>query len=204
VSDRLDTGSLPLTEPHAAPIFDTGPHPQPMTPREGTEPQPVVNDNPWFDPIFGSVDPDPPASSDETDVLVAEREVAEREVAEREVAEREAEPPAAPAHPVAVPGQYQYLKIWKFLTVLCGTWLVSGAVGLGLYYWWFHSTDKTWIEVTVLLYVLVCGLGASLLSLAENKPMLSGTAIAVLTAPFASGVGAAALYGAIAFGWVSP
>lgn len=180
---------MPLTEPHAAPIFDTGPHPQPMTPREGAEPQPVVNRNPWFDPMFASVDPDPPASAEPTEVLVAERE---------------SEPETVSAHPVAVPSHYQYLKIWKFLTVLAGAWLMAGSVGLGLYYWWFQSPDKTWVEVTVLLYVLVCGVGALLISLAENKPMLSATSIAVLTAPFASGSAAAALYGMIAFGWVSP
>lgn len=28
--DALDTGALPETEPHSAPIFDTGPHPQPL------------------------------------------------------------------------------------------------------------------------------------------------------------------------------
>ena len=28
--DRLDTGALPVTEPHPAPIFDTGPHPEPI------------------------------------------------------------------------------------------------------------------------------------------------------------------------------
>ena len=28
--DRLDTGALPVTEPHPSPIFDTGPHPDPL------------------------------------------------------------------------------------------------------------------------------------------------------------------------------
>ena len=28
--DVMDTGSLPMTEPHHAPIFDTGPHPEPL------------------------------------------------------------------------------------------------------------------------------------------------------------------------------
>ena len=190
--DRLDTGSMPLTEPHAAPIFDTGPHPQPMMPRD-SGPQPVVNRNPWFDPIFASEYPGPPPSSEPTDVLVAER-----------VPEVTPEPAAVAAHPVVVPGQYQYLKVWKLLTVLWGTWLVAGAIGLGLYYWWFQSTDKAWTEVTVLLYVMVCVVGALLVSLADHRPVLSATSIAVLTAPFASGVAAAVLYGMFVFGWVKP
>jgi hypothetical protein len=179
VPDRADTGSMPLTEPHEAPIFDTGPHPQPITPR-------ATNSNPWFDPthaepvddIFGP-----------TDVLLAEREG-------RQTSE--------PAHPVVVPGQYQFLKVWKLITVLCGVWLIAGALGLGLYYWWFRAPDKTWVEVSVLMYVIVSVVGALLVSLPDQRPGLSATSIAVLTAPFASVMAAGVLYGAFAFGWVSP
>lgn len=177
MSDRADTGSMPLTQPHEAPIFDTGPHPQPMTPR---------NRSPWFDTTHANPVDDIFAPAD---VLVAEREPVSA---------------TGPAHPVAVPGQYQYLKAWKLITVLCGVWLIAGAIGLGLYYWWFRAPDKTWVEVGVLMYVIVAVVAALLVSLPDQRPGLSATSIAVLTAPFASGVAAGALYAAFAFGWVSP
>ena len=169
---------MPMTEPHAAPIFDTGPHPTPMTPRAGTEPKPADNSNPWLQPVDDIFAP--------VDVLVAERD---------------AEPGATP---VVVPGQYQYLKAWKLMAALSTVWLVAGVVGLGLYYWWFRAPDKTWVEVSVLMYVIVCVVGALLVSLPGRRPGMSAISIAVLTAPFASGVAAGVLYGAFALGWVSP
>jgi hypothetical protein len=41
-------------------------------------------------------------------------------------------------------------------------------------------------------------------SLPDQRPGLSATSLAVLTAPFASVMAAGALYGMFAFGWVSP
>ena len=38
MSEATDTGSLPMTEPHMAPIFDTGPHPVPLPSEEVGEP----------------------------------------------------------------------------------------------------------------------------------------------------------------------
>lgn len=173
---------MPLTQPHEAPIFDTGPHPSPMTPRAGAEPR-----NPWFDPQPAHVEPVDDIFAP-TDVLVAEREPQV----------------SVPAQPIVVPSRYQYLKAWKLITVLCGVWLIAGAIGLGLYYWWFRAPDKTWVEVSVLMYVLVSVVGALLVSLPDQRPGLSATSIAVITAPFASGVAAGVLYAAFAFGWVSP
>lgn len=190
MSERADTGSFPMTEPHAAPIFDTGPHPTPMTSRADDGP----DRNSWFDSSFGPADVEPVDDIfAPTDVLVAERDQ-----------DATPEPAAAPAHPVVVPGQYQFLKVWKLLSVLFGVWLVAGAVGLGLYYWWFHSADKSWTELAVLIYVIVCVVGALLVSLPDQRPVLSATAIAVLTAPYASAVGAGALYGMFAYGWLTP
>lgn len=46
-----DTGSLPMTEPHMAPIFDTGPHPTPLpgspdaADEPGPEPEPLSPDS---------------------------------------------------------------------------------------------------------------------------------------------------------------
>lgn len=186
---------MPMTEPHAAPIFDTGPHPTPLTPRNGTRPPPVINRNPAFDPVLATEQQQSPAggSADDTDVLTASAAL-----------DRQRQRPSEAALPVAVPGQYQFLKAWKLLTVLCGVWLVAGAAGLGLYYWWFHSMDKTWVEVAVLMYTLGCVVAALLLSLRDGKPVQSAASIAVMTAPFASGMAAAALYGLFAVGWLSP
>ncbi|MDF2823561.1 MAG: transrane protein, partial [Mycobacterium sp.] len=125
--ERADTGAMPLTEPHEAPIFDTGPHPTPMKPRAG-----AGHRNPWFDPEVSPPKVDPVDDIvAPTDVLIAEREPTG----------------SVSAHPMAVPGQYQFLKAWKLITVLAGVWLIAGAIGLGLYYWWFRAPDKTWVEV---------------------------------------------------------
>jgi hypothetical protein len=179
-----------MTEPHAAPIFDTGPHPTPMTSRAGDEPDRKA----WYDASYGSAHIEPVEDIfAPTDVLVAERDN-----------EATPAPAAASAHPVVVPGQYQFLKAWKLLSVLCGVWLVAGVIGLGLYYWWFQSTDKSWTEFAVLMYVIVSVVSALLLSLPDQRPVLSATAIAVLTAPYASAVAAGALYGMFAYGWLTP
>ena len=189
VPDRADTGAFPMTEPHEAPIFDTGPHPTPMAAREDPK---RVNHNPWFDSTYA------PAHVEPLDDIFAPSDLL--------VAEREPEPvrDAAAAHPVVVPGQYQFLKAWKLITVLLAVWVVAGAIGLGLYYWWFRAPDKTWVEVSVLMYVIVSMVGALLVSLPDQRPGLSAASMAVLTAPFASVMAAGALYGMFAFGLVTP
>jgi hypothetical protein len=192
VPERLDTESMPLTEPHWPPTFDTGPNPQPLatatleseTDEPGTspdpdpDPDPLVED-PWRDP------------TSETDVISWSDEVA-----------REPQHVAAPS--IVVASQYLYLKRWKFIAVLLGVWIVAAAAGAGLFYWWFHTVDKTWPDFAVLIYVLACVVAALLVSLVEHKPTVSATAIAVMAAPFASGLAAAALYGVYAFGWLQP
>jgi hypothetical protein len=71
------------------------------------------------------------------------------------------------AQSVAVPGTYQSLKRWTFVLVVAGVWIVAAASGLGLYYWWFHSLDKTPPVFVVLIFLMVrdgeqkaAGLGA--------------------------------------------
>ena len=113
-------------------------------------------------------------------------------------------PLPAPAHPVVVPGQLQFVKRWKFALLLAGVWIAAAAVGMGLYYWWFHSIDKTWVDAGVLFYVIVCVVAALLVSMTETKPMLSALAVGIMMAPFASACGAAALYGAYAFAMIQP
>jgi hypothetical protein len=190
VPERLDTESMPLTEPHWPPTFDTGPHPQPLATAEAeagpdaqaapeSEPEAEVVDDPWR------------YESPESGAISWSDEVAR-------------EPQHLPAPSIVVPSQYQFLKRWKFVLLLLGVWIVAAAAGLGLYYWWFHSVDKTWPDFAVLMYVLVCTVAALLVSLIEHRPAVSATAIAVMSAPFASGVAAAALYGMYVFAWVTP
>lgn len=165
----VDTGALPLTEPHPAPIFDTGPHPAPL--------------DVW---AFAA-----------TDTL--EKDAQDK--SEAEVVESGLLP--VPAPPIAVPGQYLYLKWWKFVLVTLGVWAPAAAIGAGLYYWWFHAFDKTWTEFAVLIYVIVCVVAALLVSMVERRPTLAASAIGLMTAPFAAGAAAAALYGMVVFRWIT-
>jgi hypothetical protein len=194
VPERLDTESMPLTEPHWPPTFDTGPHPKPLGSGEPEpEPEPIPAAAAEPDPDH---DPWRPTSS-EPEVLSWPGPFEEH----RPVAEPQQVPPA---HPVAVPGHYQYLKRWKFALLLLGVWVIAAVVGAGCFYWWYHTLDKTWPDFAVLIYVIVCVVSALLVSLVEGRPMVSATAIAVMSAPFASGLAAAALYGMYAFTWIQP
>jgi hypothetical protein len=189
VPERTDTDALALTEPHPAPIFDTGPHPRPLT-SNPVEPELLrlpddIDFDSDFDSEFGQdIDQD----------------------TDHDGARRAATPEPVPVlvQPVAVRGQYQYLKRWKFLLVLSGVWIVAAAAGSGFFYWWYHALDKTWPDFVVLIYVIVCMVGAMLVSMVEARPMMSATAVAVMSAPLASAGAAAALYGMYVFGWVTP
>jgi hypothetical protein len=115
----------------------------------------------------------------------------------------EAQPdPAPPAQPVVVAGTYHYLKRWTFVLVVAGSWIVAAAIGAGLYYWWYHTMNKTWPVFVVLLYLIVCTVGSLLIAMVQNKPLVSALAIAVMSAPLASTAAAAALYGAYVFHWI--
>jgi len=100
-----------------------------------------------------------------------------------------------PVQSVTVPGRYRYLKWWQLALVLLGVWVVAAVVGLGLFYWWFHSVDKTPTVFTVLVYVVACTVGGVLAAMAEGKPLISALSLAVMSAPFASVAAAAPLYG---------
>jgi hypothetical protein len=101
-----------------------------------------------------------------------------------------------PAHaqPEGVPGTHQSLKRWTFVLVVAGVWIVAVAVGLGLYYWWFHSLDKTPPVFVVLIFLTVCSVGGVLTAMV-NKPVVAAVAIALMSAPLAAMGGAAVLYG---------
>jgi hypothetical protein len=187
----VDTAALPLTQPHHAPIFDTGPHPAPLESDDPIE-------------VDAEIEAELASATDSNAIPEAVVRAYTDEDADLDPG-LELEPvPPAPAPPVVVPGQYVYVKWWKFLLVTLGVWTVAAAAGLGFYYWWFHAMDKTWPDFAVLVYVVVCVVAAVLLGMAEQRPGLSMTSLAVLTAPFASGMAAAALYGMYVFGWITP
>jgi hypothetical protein len=102
---------------------------------------------------------------------------------------------AAPVQSVTVPGRYRYLKWWQLAVVLLGVWVVAAVLGLGLFYWWYHSVGKTPAVFAVLVYVVACTVGGVLLAMAEGKPWISALSLAVMSGPFASVAAAAPLYG---------
>ncbi len=101
----------------------------------------------------------------------------------------------APVQSVTVPGRYLYLKWWLLALVLLGVWIVAGVVGLGLFYWWYHSIDNTPAVFMVLVYVVVCAVGGVMLAMVEGRPFISALSLAAMSGPFASVAAAAPLYG---------
>jgi len=104
-------------------------------------------------------------------------------------------PDAAAVHSVTVPGRYQYLKWWKLALVILGVWIAAAEVGLSLFYWWFHTADKTAAAFMVLVYVVACVVAAVMLAMVQGRPLISALSIAVMSGPFASAAAAAPLYG---------
>ena len=55
----------------------------------------------------------------------------------------------------------------------CSSWPGCGssaaAVGLGLYYWWFHSLDKTPPVFVVLVFLVVCTVGSLLTAMVSTS-----------------------------------
>jgi hypothetical protein len=109
--------------------------------------------------------------------------------------EPESAEPAGPVQPVNVPGRYLYLKWWKLVLVLLGVWAAAAVIGLGLFYWWYHSVDKTAALFVVLVYVVVCIVGGVMLAMTQGRPLISALSVAMMSGPFAALVAAAPLYG---------
>jgi hypothetical protein len=130
-------------------------------------------------------------------IPVAEPEKPDRPATSEEPPEQEptAGSAGAPVQSVTVPGRYRYLKWWQLALVLLGVWVVAAVLGLGLFYWWYHSADKTAAVFMVLVYVVACTVGGVLLAMAESKPVISALSLAVMSGPFASVAAAAPLYG---------
>jgi hypothetical protein len=97
--------------------------------------------------------------------------------------------------PVVVRGRYQYVKWWKLLLVILGVWFAAAEVGLSLFYWWYHTVDKTAAVYTALVYVVACAVSGVILAMVQGRPMMSALALAVMSGPFASVAAAAPLYG---------
>jgi hypothetical protein len=133
-------------------------------------------------PIFTG---DFPAAPDPVQPLAAEREPVEASSGHIR----------APAQPEAVAGANQHLKRWTFILVVAGVWIVGAASGLGLYYWWFHSLDKTPPVFVVLIFLIVCAVGSLMTAMVHNKPVVSALAIALMSAPLAAVGAAAVLHG---------
>jgi hypothetical protein len=104
-------------------------------------------------------------------------------------------PIPAPTQSEVAPGTYQCLKRWAFMLVVAGVWIVAAPIGLGLYYWWFHSLDKTPTVFVVLIFLMVCTVGSVLIAMVNNKPLVAALAIALMSAPLAAMGGAAVLHG---------
>jgi asparagine N-glycosylation enzyme membrane subunit Stt3 len=105
--------------------------------------------------------------------------------------------PEVPSQPETTPEapKDHFLKWWTFLLVLVPVWIPAAAIGVGLYYWWFHSFDKTWPVFVVLVFVISCTVAGLLLAMAAQRPLIAALAIAVIAAPFAAAVGALPLHG---------
>jgi hypothetical protein len=115
--------------------------------------------------------------------------------AEHEPLEAPTGPLPSVVQPEIVPGTYQYLKRWTFVLVVAGVWIVGAACGLGLYYWWFHTLDKTAPVFVTLLFLMACSVGGLLTAMVGHKPVVAALAIGLMSAPLAAMAAAAVLHG---------
>ena len=167
---------MPLTERYT-PTFDTGM--QTRAEPELIEPEPPPRKHRWWHRDHADA-PDEPESG-----IIP-------------TAYTETDAPPSEAFPVSSGvGQYLYLKWWKFILILLAVWIPTGAVGAGLFYWWSHdpSKHKTTVVFVVLAYVVVSTVAGLILAMVADRPLVSALAIAMLSAVFASVVGAAPVYG---------
>jgi hypothetical protein len=170
-----DHASHPGTEPFV-PDFDTGEDSVPFVPNfddTGSQPLPLVSEPKKSEPK------EEPKEEPATPSPAAEQDSATESA----------------AVPVTVRGRYQYLKWWNLVLVILGVWIAAAQVGLSLFYWWFHTIDKTPPAFMVLVYVVACTVGGVMLAMVQGRPMISALALAVMSGPFASVAAAAPLYG---------
>ncbi|OBK83544.1 hypothetical protein [Mycolicibacter sinensis] len=103
--------------------------------------------------------------------------------------------PVKPPKPVAVAGQFRFLKWWHLALVLLAVWIPAAGIGLGLFSWWYSLADKTPAVFVVVLYAAGCIVAGLIVAMVGEKPLLAAVAIALMSAVFASAVAAAPLYG---------
>ena len=174
--ERVETESMPLTEPYK-PTFDTGM--QPRAEPAFIEPEVPPRRGRWGqrrsktaadEPVSGAI----PTAYTETEA-----------------------PPSEAIPAIAAAGQYLYLTWWKFILILLAVWVPAGGIGAGLFYWWSHdpSKHKTEVVFVLLAYVVVSTVAGLILAMVPDRALVSALAIAMLSAVFASVVGAAPVYG---------
>lgn len=112
-------------------------------------------------------------------------------------------PTAVPAQPVLVPSSYLFVKRWKFALIVAGVWFLAALAGLGCYFWWYTSLDKTLPVFGILLFMGACAVSGILVSLVPDRPQVSALAIALMSAPMAATAAAAVLHGAYYFEWIA-
>lgn len=112
-------------------------------------------------------------------------------------AEFASEPIPVPAPSVTVPGRYYYLKWWQFVLIAVAVWIPAAVIGPSLFVWWTHNATphKTPVVFVVLVYLVACSVASLMLTMVQDRPLLSALGIAVMTAPFASVAAAAPVYG---------
>ena len=202
--------AAPTTEPHPAPIFDTGPHPDPLNhaAREADTNEADAYradayraDDSGSEPVLDIAldEPDSPAPQafsalerDDTDAFL-------RAVNSHPIPTLNAVPVA---RPVLVPGTNEFVTRWRFALILAGVWVVAATAGLGFYHWWYTAGEKTLPVLGILGYLAVCMAASVLVSLVPNRPQVTALAVALMAAPLAS-TAAAVLHGAYYFEWIA-
>lgn len=198
--------AAPTTEPHPAPIFDTGPHPDPLNhavhETDTHEADAYRADDSGSEPVLDIAldEPDSPAPQafsalehDDTDAFL-------RAVNSHPIPTLNAVPVA---RPVLVPGTNEFVTRWRFALILAGVWVVAAAAGLGFYHWWYTAGEKTLPVLGILGYLAVCMAASVLVSLVPNRPQVTALAVALMAAPLASTAAAAVLHGAYYFEWIA-
>jgi hypothetical protein len=174
--------SLPSTEPHHAPIFDTGPHPEALR----------------------SLTDEPEAEISGPSIAFSELESFDTDAFLRPVnGSVHAEPVMVPPATPAATGTHQFVKRWQFVFIVAAVWVLAAAAGLSFYFWWYTSLDKTAAVFFVLIYLISCSVGSLLISMVQNRPPVTALAIALMSAPLASVATAALLHGAYYFEWIA-
>lgn len=174
--------SLPSTEPHHAPIFDTGPHPD----------------------VLRSLTDEPEAEISQESIAFSELENFDTDAYLRPITGiPHAEPVVVPPASKVVEGAHLHMRRWQFVFIVAAVWVLAAAAGLGLYFWWYTSLHKTPAVFCVLMYLIVCSVASMLLSMVHNRPPLTALAIALMSAPLASVATAALLHGAYYFEWIA-